>query len=89
MPLIKCADCGKEISDSAIKCPYCGSTYTPIGKTAKTLTKAMGTFGMIINSIVFLFLMSITMFFNQSLSLFLLVVLVIIWVWWIKMLKKR
>lgn len=24
MALIKCPECGKEISDKAIKCPHCG-----------------------------------------------------------------
>ncbi|MFA5616302.1 MAG: zinc ribbon domain-containing protein [Syntrophorhabdaceae bacterium] len=25
MPLIKCAECGKEISDKAFSCPHCGA----------------------------------------------------------------
>lgn len=28
MALTKCSDCGKEISSSASKCPYCGKART-------------------------------------------------------------
>ncbi len=27
MAIIKCTDCGKDISDKAKKCPYCGKTF--------------------------------------------------------------
>jgi ABC-type ATPase with predicted acetyltransferase domain len=29
MALAKCLDCGKEIADTAPKCPHCGSLDTP------------------------------------------------------------
>jgi hypothetical protein len=32
MPLVKCRECGKEISSQARSCPHCGAT--PISKTA-------------------------------------------------------
>lgn len=32
MPLIKCSDCGKEVSDRSDKCIYCGA---PIGHAAE------------------------------------------------------
>ena len=34
MALIKCAECGKEISDKAISCPYCGC---PVAETEKVM----------------------------------------------------
>ena len=34
MALIYCKDCGKQVSDSAQTCPYCGSPLKePAGKT--------------------------------------------------------
>jgi DNA-directed RNA polymerase subunit RPC12/RpoP len=32
MPLIKCSECGREVSDKAQSCPNCGA---PIGLTAQ------------------------------------------------------
>lgn len=31
MPLIKCPDCGKEVSDKAPVCPNCGRPIAPTG----------------------------------------------------------
>ena len=36
MSLIKCKECGKEISDQATMCPYCGC---PTGQMRKTLVQ--------------------------------------------------
>ena len=45
MALIKCAECGKEISDSAERCPNCGCT-TKAGKV-RAEEKGFGIFGII------------------------------------------
>lgn len=39
MALIKCPECGKEISDQAVSCPNCG---TPINKTEKKFCQHCG-----------------------------------------------
>jgi DNA-directed RNA polymerase subunit RPC12/RpoP len=36
MALIKCAECGKEISDQAAACPNCGN---PVGMRAVTIQR--------------------------------------------------
>lgn len=40
MALIKCTECGKEISDSAVSCPHCGYKASPsqMATQAKILT---------------------------------------------------
>lgn len=38
MALIKCKECGREISDAAANCPYCGAPVKPI-KPAPSNTK--------------------------------------------------
>ena len=30
MALIKCPECGKEISDKAASCPHCGNPMAPV-----------------------------------------------------------
>lgn len=34
MALIKCSECGKEVSDKAAACPFCGN---PVGMNAVTI----------------------------------------------------
>lgn len=48
MALIKCKDCGKEMSNTAFRCPYCGCTamYQDINK--KTLIKILLIAGIIL-----------------------------------------
>ncbi len=42
MALIKCSECGKEISDKATSCPHCGfvtDESLPLGMTKTQVTK--------------------------------------------------
>jgi len=41
MGLIKCRDCGKEISDSAPQCIHCGSLNTRIGNQEREVKKLL------------------------------------------------
>jgi len=34
MALVKCSECGKEVSDKAVACPFCGN---PVGGTPVTI----------------------------------------------------
>lgn len=49
MALIKCKECGKEVSEKAEKCPHCGVTICPPKKKTGCLTQlfAVGIFGFI------------------------------------------
>jgi hypothetical protein len=38
MALIKCSECGKEISDKAVACPNCGCPVTPVSDNITTET---------------------------------------------------
>lgn len=38
MPLIKCYECGKEISDKALSCPHCGAPLSAKVDKTKTTT---------------------------------------------------
>lgn len=41
MALIKCPECGKEISDKAGKCPHCGYPIEEIEKIILLMTEIM------------------------------------------------
>jgi DNA-directed RNA polymerase subunit RPC12/RpoP len=53
MSLIKCPECGKEISDKAVSCPSCGS---PIKQTSKKSIK-----GKVLLSVFFIFTCAIVL----------------------------
>ena len=48
MALIKCKECGKEISDSAKSCPECGFVYKKEHSTLKTIIICIGTLFVIV-----------------------------------------
>jgi RNA polymerase subunit RPABC4/transcription elongation factor Spt4 len=56
MPLIKCPECGKEISDQAQSCPHCGNPIKPVvieqtgkkWKLAKVITWLIFWFGAVL-----------------------------------------
>lgn len=41
MSLIKCSECGKEVSDKADKCPHCGNKLD----TVNDIASGLKTFG--------------------------------------------
>lgn len=58
MPLLKCPDCGTEVSDKAFTCPKCGRT---LRKPKRTV------FGKIILAVFWLYeLLTITIIFSGS-----------------------
>lgn len=59
MALIKCADCGKEVSDSAPTCPGCGKPIKPQRK--QTSGCAMGCLAIIVFGVLITALVSTTM----------------------------
>ena len=54
MSLIKCSECGNEISDKAAQCPKCGNPDVPdsslpiIELFSKTLLKIIAIFGILV-----------------------------------------
>lgn len=54
MALIKCKECGKEISDSAKSCPECGFVYKKEHSTLKTIIICIGTLFVIVLIILFI-----------------------------------
>lgn len=52
MALIKCTECGKEISDSAVSCPHCGYKTS----RGQTVTQAKGFMSQYVVAVVFLLL---------------------------------
>lgn len=45
MALIKCKECGKEISDKSDKCPHCGAPLDPTAESLKSLGSGMQSLG--------------------------------------------
>ena len=95
MPLIKCPDCGKEISDSAPQCIHCGSLNTKVGNRDKEIRKFDrgvrvfgGTVGLIIYSIIMLFAILILAVFSWKTALFFAFIFVGIWWFWITAIRK-
>jgi uncharacterized membrane protein YvbJ len=95
MSLIKCPDCGKEISDSASQCIHCGSLNTKTTNRDKETKKFFrgvgifgGTLGLIIYSIIALFFILIMAIFSWQMALFGMFILFIIWWFWIKAIRK-
>jgi len=54
MALIKCKECGKEISDSAKSCPECGFVYKKEHSTLKTIIICIGTLFVIVLIVLFI-----------------------------------
>jgi len=54
MALIKCSECGKEISNSAKSCPHCGFVYKKDNSTLKTIIICIGTLFSIVLVILFI-----------------------------------
>ena len=44
MPLIKCPDCGREVSDSAENCLQCGAPISPKETGAEYVGRSVGAF---------------------------------------------
>jgi len=59
MALIKCAECGKEISSKAEKCPFCGA---PVVSDVDSIKKVGGSVVRIIASFVFLIFLVLGLF---------------------------
>lgn len=47
MALIKCPECGKEISSAAKKCPNCGKPINPVKSSKVIIWVIAGIFGII------------------------------------------
>ncbi|MGA1823217.1 MAG: zinc ribbon domain-containing protein [bacterium] len=60
MALIKCKECGKEVSSEAESCPHCGIKIETGGGFFKVLTYIFLTIGGIIFLLIALFIMAIT-----------------------------
>jgi len=95
MSIIKCHDCGKEISDSAPQCIHCGSLNAEIGNRNKEAEKFFrnvhilgGTFALIIFSTIALFFILILAIFNWQLALFNTFIFFILWWFWMVAIKK-
>ncbi len=54
MALIRCKDCGKEISDKAEACPYCGCPVIKESKAKVTFNFAVGLAAIIAAPLIFL-----------------------------------
>ena len=56
MALIKCPDCGKEVSDRALNCPYCGAPMIVAqnkNRASNTLSWVLGIIGAIVGWYIF------------------------------------
>ena len=53
MSLIKCRECGKEISDKAKSCPHCGSPTFFAEEENKDNWKSIGLVVLIIGGVIF------------------------------------
>jgi len=95
MALTKCPDCGKEISDSAPQCPYCGSLDTAVSNQNKEVRKFVrgagifaGTFYLIFISILMLLSILIFAIFNGKVALFFTFILFVFWWFWLTAIRK-
>jgi len=95
MALIKCPDCGKEISDSAPQCIHCGSLNTVVSNQEKEARKFVrgagifaGTFGLIVGSILMLLIILILAMFSWKTALFSAFILFGLWWFWITTIRK-
>lgn len=89
MSLVKCSECSKEISDKAEACPNCGNTSTPKGVFKKRVIGTVGTIQLIVFSIFYFVIVGLSFAFdNPKLGWFFLILLLFIWWFWIKALKK-
>jgi DNA-directed RNA polymerase subunit RPC12/RpoP len=43
MALIKCSECGKDVSDKAASCPHCGAPLLPAARRAARPWEVVGT----------------------------------------------
>ncbi len=70
MALIKCTECGKDISDKAIACPNCGNPLATVQKDESLVTiqatKKKWKFVKLLSWIVFIF--GLIMLFSNSVS---------------------
>lgn len=57
MALIKCTECGKEISQKAKTCPSCGAPVKSIGNALADLQKATSGLGGLLGVVVLYFLL--------------------------------
>lgn len=89
MSLIKCSECGKEISDKAEVCPNCGNTSTPKGVFRKRVTGTVVTIQLIVFSIFYFVIIGLLFAFDHPrFGWFFLILLIFIWWLWIKKLKQ-
>ena len=63
MALIKCSECGKEISDKARKCPHCGTKYKSENENDR---KGFPTSVMFILIVIFVAVIFIIMNYNKK-----------------------
>ena len=88
MPLIKCSECGKEISDTATACPNCGSRNTPVNISIRRTGKIFGTFGLIIYSVFAIVMIGLLFIFNRTFAWIFLIIFALIWWRWIYFLRR-
>jgi len=60
MAIIKCKECGKEVSNKAASCPHCGVKIETGGGFIKALTYIFLTIGGIIFLLIALFIIAVT-----------------------------
>lgn len=66
MALIKCPECGREISDKATSCPHCGNLVNQQGKESYRNTKNRWILPMTISLLVILVIGAVLIFMNRS-----------------------
>ncbi len=52
MALIKCSECGREISDKAAACPFCGCPVHLINNNSYTVVLEVQVIGMLLGAFI-------------------------------------
>ena len=68
MAMIKCPECGYNISDKADKCPYCGYSFREAGSDSKYTLHVESSFGFNFIAILLIIIAGFILYFGVSLS---------------------
>lgn len=89
MALIKCSECGQEMSDTAITCPHCGNSHTPVGKRDLRRRKAVGTLGLLVYSTCSVVIIALWFVLGfKTIGWIFAIILVLVWLRWIHFIRK-